>query len=294
MSIRMDKLDRRYIFLFVAISLMIPLVLGVSLRPAEMATAKAFFDKVQSLEPAPGKIVLISADWGPGTLAENRPQTMLVMEHLMRKRIPFALISVYVLASPFLRETPEAVARQLEQEFPGERWEYGKDWVNLGYQPNSLIMVEGLAKSSDWHQHLKADANGASLQDLPLMQDVRSIRDVLALMEFTGLQGVFNLWLQYFQTEGYRPPFLHGCTSVTIPEAFIYYASNQIVGLFEGIAGAAYYELLLDQHYETRNANVAIRVNTGLSFAQLLVIFLIVLGNLSLLFSKRPPSRNSE
>lgn len=279
----LEQIDRRIIYLFVAFCLAVPILMNVVLKPAPMATAEAFYAAVEKLENNNGKIVLVSSDWGPGTMAENRPQTYLAIEHLMRKRIPFALISVYTLAVPFLREIPRDVASRLEKEMPGEKWTYGKDWINLGYRPGGIIMIQGLAKAADLHEVLKIDANSTPIEDLPLMEKVKTIDDIMMLMEFTGLVGVFNSWLQYFQ----GPPFVYGCTSITIPEAFIYYSSKQIIGFFEGIAGAAWYEVLLTEHYPTRSAEtVAIRVNTGLSYAHLVVIGFILLGNVGLLIRR--------
>jgi hypothetical protein len=273
----LENLDRRIIFLFVALSLSAPLVLNVTLKPARMKTAQAFFDVVENLPRGDGRIVLVAADWGPGTLAENRPQTELAVEHLMRRRIPFAMISMYTLAAPFLRDVPHEVAARLEAEQPGKRWEYGKDWINLGFRPGSIVMIQSLAKASDWHEVLKTDANSTPLAELPLAAKVRTIKDISLLLQFTGLVGVFNMWLQYLP----GPPMLHGCTSITIPEAFIYYASKQIQGFFEGVAGAAWYEELLSRTFPERLAyNRALRVNTGLSFAHLVILGFIALGNI--------------
>ena len=100
----LEKIDRRIIFLFVAISLALPLILNIALPPASMPTADDFYKTIEELEKVEGKIALIAMDWGPGTMAESRPQTEMAIEHLMRRRIPFGLISVYSLASPFLRD----------------------------------------------------------------------------------------------------------------------------------------------------------------------------------------------
>ena len=281
----LETIDRRIIFLFVAISLALPLIFNISLAPAAMPTADDFYETVDELEKVDGKIAIIAMDWGPGTMAENRPQTEMAIEHLMRRRIPFALISVYSLASPFLREVPRGIAERLKEE-TGEDWIYGEDWVNFGYQPGGSIMIQGLAKSKDLHENLGRDANSTPISEIPLMKNVRTIKDVSLFIEVTGLVGVFNSWLQYFQSGSYRPPMLHGCTSITIPEAYIFYSSKQILGFFEGIAGAAWYETLLAKNFSERaNDNVAIRVNTGLSFAHLLIIFLVALGNIGLISS---------
>lgn len=278
-----EKVDRRVIFVLVALSLAVPITYGASLTPAPMETADEFYRVIKELEVTDSQIVLVAADFGPGTMAENRPQTMLAIEHLMRRRIPFAMISMYAQAEPFLREIPRTVAEQLQEE-TGEKWEYGVDWVNFGYRPGYTFMIQSLAKAENIAAYLATDANSVPLKELPIMNSVGGIKDIALFMEFTGLVGVFNIWLQYFNADGYTPPFLYGCTSITIPEAYIYYSSKQILGFFEGVAGAAWYETLLGQNFITRPKHeTAIRINTGLSYAQLVIIALIALGNIGVL-----------
>lgn len=275
----LERVDRRVIYLLVALALAIPLMTGYSLKPAPMKTADAFYEKLNALQPEAGKIVLIASDWGPSTQAENKPQTEVAIEHLMRKRIPFALISIMPYATPYLKSMPQEIALKLQAESPGQSWVYGEDWVNFGYRPGYSIMIQGLAKASDLHEFLKADANGTALEDLAITKDVHTIKDIPMLLEFTGLVGAFNMWLQFFQADEYQPPYLHGCTSVTIPEAYNYYISGQIVGLYEGIAGAAWYEELLTKNYPNRKTGSALRTMTGISVAHLVIIAFIFLGN---------------
>ncbi len=275
----LEKIDRRIIFLFVGISLSIPILIGVNLRPAKMQASEEFFNQVQKLDSNSGKIVLLASDWGPSTMAENRPQTMVAIEHLMRKRIPFAMVSLFPIAAPFLEELPLLVKEKLEKE-TGQSWEYGKDWTNLGFRPGGSLMVQNFAKSKDFAVFLETDAQSTPISEIPMMSSIKSIEDIAMLMEFTGSVGAFNVWLQFFS----GPPYVHGCTSITIPEAFNYYSSKQIVGLFEGVAGAAYYELRLSEIFSTRaKGGEASSTNSGLSFAQLGVFAFIFLGNLGLL-----------
>ena len=276
---KLDRIDSRVIYFFVALAIGTPLVTHYSLPPNRMPAAQAYYDQIEKLTEQKGKIVLISADWGPGGIAENRPQTELAIEHLLRRRIPFAMISTYPLATPFLESLPQQSAHKLERELPSEKWEYGVDWVNLGYRPNGFLMIQGLAKATDLHTVLEVDANGTPVADIPLMKNIHTIRDISMLIEVTGLVGVFNNWIQFFQTQDYRPPFLHGCTSITIPEAYNFFAAGQIVGLHEGIAGAASYELYLNEAFPNRVSGDAIRNNTSIAIAQILIVVLVVLGN---------------
>jgi len=282
------KLDRRIVYAAVATSLIVVLWFKWRLPPAQMDSAVLFFDAVEGLQ-ADGGIVLIAYDWGPSTKAENQPQTEVLIEHLMRRRIPFAMITNVPDAEPFMRVIPEDVAKRLKKEIPREKWEYGKDWVNLGYQPGWGIMVQKLAASSDFHQSLGTDARGTPLSEIPCMRTVKTIKDVRLLAEFTGLVGAFDVWVQFFQTKEYRPPMAHGCTSITIPEAYIYLDSGQIVGLHEGIAGAAAYSAMLSKQNEKRGPDSAIVTNTALAVAHVVVILLIFMGNVGMLLARRKP-----
>lgn len=282
-----DRLDRRIIFLFVLLSLSIPLIKKVVLPPAPMETADASFAAVDGVERKLGKIALISADWGPGTQAENGSQTAAVIEHLMRKRIPFAIMTIYQLAEPFLEEVPREVVERLENEMPGEHWEYGKDWVNLGFMPNGSVTIRGMAQTKNIVEMLKTDYLGTPLNEVPMMKGVTDIHDISIVFPITGLVGVFSSWISFFQAPDYRPVVVHGCTSITIPEAYIYYSSGQIKGFFEGIAGAAWYEKLLSKKYPKREPGSALQINTSLAFAHLVIIAFIVLGNLTYFLKRR-------
>ena len=92
--------------------------------------------------------------------------------------------------------------------------------------------------------------------------------------------GVFDSYVQFFQTESYVPLFGHGCTSITIPEAYIYLDSGQLKGLLEGLAGAAWYSQLLAQNFPNRIPDSALTINTALGVAHLVIIFFILFGNI--------------
>jgi hypothetical protein len=287
------RLDRRAVYAAVAISLIVPLILQWRLPPAQMKAARKFFDAVESLQPD-GGIVLIALDWGPGTKAENQPQTEVLVEHLMRRRVPFALITNVVDAETFMKTIPEDVAKRLKKESPREKWEYGKDWVDLGYQPGWGIMIQKIAAATDLQQSLGTDARGTPLSEIPCMRTVKSIKDIKMLAEFTGLTGAFSAWVQFFQTNEYRPPMAHGCTSITIPDAYNYLDSGQIVGLHEGIAGAAAYSDMLSKQNSKRGPDSAIVTNTALAVAHVVVIVLIVMGNVGMLLARRRPVAAAE
>ncbi|MCB0352935.1 MAG: hypothetical protein KDD64_05395 [Bdellovibrionales bacterium] len=276
----LQNLDRRVIYLFVILAVALPIAFQYRVTPARLPSAEKFYDVIESMDPKEGGIALVSLDFGPNTKAENEPQAKVVIEHLMRRRIPIALLTQYALAEGFLKSVPEEIAADLMREYPGEVWEYGKDWVNLGFRPGNLLFVQSLAKSKDMAAELKRDVFGTSLKNLSVFRNVKTIRDVRLLAEFTGLVGVFDTYIQFFQTEDYVPVFGHGCTSITIPEAYIYLDSGQLDGLLEGIAGAAWYSELLSQKFSGRKEDSSMVINTALGVAHLTIIFFVLFGNI--------------
>jgi len=283
----LTHIDRRVIYLLVLLALSIPLALEYALKPARMEAAERAFAVVQDLEAKPGELAFMSLDFGPNSLAENKPQAEVVLEHLLRKRIPVALYSQYYLAEPFLESIPKTVVGRLEKEILGHFWEYGRDWVNLGYRPGGSVMLQNIAKSADLAELFKTDARGNNLRELPIFKGVAGLESVKLLAEFTSLVGGLDSFLQFFQKKGYRPFFIHGCTSITIPQAFIYLDSGQLKGLLEGIAGAAWYSLLLERAYPQRRPDAAQIINTGLGVAHMVVIALVLLGNVGFLIRGR-------
>lgn len=319
MSLPPASRQRRLVYLVVLIILSVPILTGYTMKPARMKKAENFFEVVETLpvppravgaadgpgDQAAGGLALIALDFGPNTTAENEVQAEVTIEHLFRRRIPVALFSQYAQAEGFLNSIPERIAKRLNAEldveqntrgaarkgekgtptYPGsaERWEYGRDWVNLGYRFGQSTFLQALAKSENLPEYLGRDVFGARLEEIPCFKNIRTLKQISFLGEFTGLVGMFDSYMQFFQHSGYVPKIGHGCTSITIPEAYIYLDSGQLTGLLEGIAGAAWYSELLRAKYPTRNVDDAIARNTALGVGHLLIIALIVIGNLVML-----------
>ena len=283
----MKNLDRRIIFVLVLICVGLPLIFGVAIKPVRMEAAEQLYKLVGNLPVEPGKVAFVGADFGPNSKAENATQTEVVVEHLMRRRIPILMFSVYALAEPFLESIPKRVAERLMLEDPQASLSYGKDWVNLGYRPGSFILIRGISSSKNLAEFFEVDARGNKLSDLPIFEKVAGFESISLLTEFTGLTGVFDTYVQFFQSKEHKPRVGHGCTSITIPEAFNYRDSGQLHGLLEGISGAAWYSELLNKEYSKRVPDEAALINTSLGVAHLVIIGLIILGNLGVFLGDR-------
>jgi hypothetical protein len=278
-------LARRLIYIAVILTVFIPLAFKVAIAPARLKSAEAIKLLVDELPN--DSFGMLFFDFGPSTRAENEPQAEVILEHLLRRRVRVAIFTLLPLAEGFLKSVPERVIKRLEAEMPGEKWVYGVDWINMGYRIGDSLFLQGLAKSDDIPKYLGKDFSGLKISDLKVFANVKTLRDIDIVGQFSGVVGIFDSYIQFLQQGGYIPTIIHGCTSITIPEAYIYLDSGQLKGILEGLSGAAWYSKLLKDTFQKREPDQALLANTALGFSQMLVLILIALGNLNMMFKGR-------
>lgn len=277
---------RRAIYLLMIIAVAVPVLFGFSQKPSRLISAERMYSVIESLRIEAGDVAMVWLDFGPNSIAENEPQAVVIIEHLFRRKVPVVLLSQYQQSEGFLRRVPEEIAKRLESEYPGQTWRYGEAWINAGYKPGGALMIQALVNSGDIAKYLGRDVTGMPIANYPKFASIGGIERVKLVAEVTGLVGVFDTIVQFFQKNGYRPTLVHGCTSITIPEAYIFLDSGQLHGLLEGIAGAAWYSEVLKSHFPQSNNQKLLVTNTALSAAHIMIIALIAFGNIALLVSR--------
>lgn len=273
------RFSHRYIYLLMIAVVGIPIVFGFSTKPARMISAERMYAVVDNVSFAEGDVALVWLDFGPNTIAENGAQAEVLLEHLFRRRIPVLLLSQYPLSEGLLRTIPQKVASKLKAEMPDQNWRYGESWINGGFKPGSGNFIQSLVASQNISSFLGRDVLGMPIVHYPAFGKITSVENIKLVAEITGLSGVFDTIIQFFQKKGYRPTFVHGCTSITIPEAYIFLDSKQLHGLLEGIAGAAWYGELLRKSFPKSSHTDLLLTNTALGAAQITIIMLIIIGN---------------
>jgi hypothetical protein len=265
------RIDRRLVYLGLVLVTLAPLVGKWSLRLYPTAPAQALVDTINELPQ--NKIVFITSNWDAGTQAENRPQMVAVIRHLIRRGIRFAIISIGSPNSPQLADdaTKDAIAKEGAEG----RWQYGREWVNLGYKIADDPWLRSFSR--DVGPAVKEDWKGTALADIPLMRDVSKFGpagQISMLIDFTGSDTI-SAWYQYISPT--KAKIGLGCTAVMAPDQYPYLDSGQLSGLLTGMKGAAEYEQLVGAKGQGMPAMA------GQSFAHLYILVLIVLGNLSVL-----------
>lgn len=276
----LGNLDRRIIFLLVAASVCFPLIVKIKLKEFPSPIVQHVYDKIQSL-PA-GSKVLVACDYDPGSQPELQPMTTAFVRHLAERKARIYFIALWPLGPNMIDESIEKV---LTPEFPD--YKYGTDYVNLGFKPGN----EGAIKviQTDLKKLYSTDFRGTNINEIPMTRDIRNLRNFdLIVSVSTGYPGAKE-WVQYGGDPA-QVPMVAGLTAVQTPLNFPYYP-RQILGILGGIKGAAEYEAALQAGYEkyreTRYTWEAQARMGPQTFAHILIIALIILGNVTFFVERR-------
>jgi hypothetical protein len=273
------RIDRRLVYLGLFLFTLTPLAAKWSLPLTVSEPPKKMQEAIEALPP--DRVVFITSDWDAGTQAENRPQLMAIIRHLLRRKLKFVLMSVGSPTGPQLAQT---VAEQaIEKEKLTGQWQYGKDWVNLGYKIANAPWLRSFSRSIQ--ETMKQDWKNQPISQFPVMQGVDKFGpdgQVSMLIDITG-SATIEAWYQYLTPTKVKLGL--ACTAVMAPEQYPYLDSGQLSGLLTGMKGAAEYESLIDAK------DFGLAAMAGQSFAHLYIFILIVLGNASVVLGRRDRRR---
>jgi hypothetical protein len=273
---RFQFIDRRIIYACVFVIVFGALIAYFPLPIIVSPEVQKFFDTVKATPD--NKIVLVGADWGAGTRAENRPQIKAVMEHLLILKKKFVILG-------FAQQGPEFTLDLADELAKKHGRKYGEDYCSFGFKPPGAIDPTLLSLGQSFKGTFKSDARGNKSDAIPLMKDVNSMADVYLIAEFTG-----SSFMDSYLRRVSKPTLIaQGCTGIIGPEEYAYIDSGQLIGLMVGMKGAAEYEYALRKEYPELaktpgDAMIAMRPQ---SLAHLFIILLIILGNVSVYVSRK-------
>lgn len=279
--IRMGQIDRRWIYLAVAVAIAAPMLARLRFPEVPGRMAQATFDAIESIPP--GSRVLIAYDFDPASAAELEPMANAVLHHCASKGHRIALMALW----PLGKQLADDAIRDILLEYHPEKVE-GVDYVQLGFKTGN----EGVIKlmSTSIVEAYAADASGKPITQIPLLEGVRTIGDFQLIASISAGTPGAQQWVQYGDSampDAFK--FVAGTTGVQSSQLLPYYP-KQMEGMLIAIKGAAEYEMLVTEKYPvTRSADrLALgRERMGPQFvAHLLLIGLIVLGNVSMLAAR--------
>ena len=270
---RMQRIDRRVLFVLIFASVIVPLFLPLRLPVPVTPETQDFFDAVEALPDS--SLVMLPFDFWPSTLAETEPMAIVGLRHLFRKHCYVVGLSNVGMGGP-------SIADRLLDSIGGEFGRtYGIDYVNLGYKPDYRAVMLGMGTRIK--DIFPTDHRGTPLDDIPLMRRVPNY-DSLAFIFVVSDNIAVEYWVGLVNARfGVRMGA--GVTAVMAPKSLSFVQAGQLVGLLGGMKGCAEYEQLLD------HPGRATRGMDSQSIIHLLIVGLIIVGNVGYFAGKRRPSR---
>jgi hypothetical protein len=266
---RLLHIDRRLIYLVLLGVVLVPLVLQWKLQPGYTnPNTQALYDYIEKL-PA-GKPVLVAFDFEPSVSPELLPMAYAVTRHVMKKNL--RLIGMTFNSGGILlsQDVMDKVAKEYGKQ-------YGVDYVNLGTKPLPTAVLLGLGENlkrtfvTDWNQ--------APTAPMPVLRGVHDYKDIGLVVDITGT-GITGAWIA-FAHQRFHVPVGAGVTSVVAMDLYPYLRTKQLVGLINGIAGAAEYERLIGVPDQGTLGM------PGVTAAHLVMVLFVLIGNIAYFVTRR-------
>lgn len=274
---RLLALDRRWVFVGIALAVIIPIITAYTLplgKPAPPTVA--VYEYIEQLQP--GDVVMFGFDYGPASMPELHPQALALLRHCFQRKLRVLTVSLNVQGTVLASRALATVAAETGAKD-------GEDYANLGFKVGGASVILGMG-SDGIAKVYRVTADGRPTADLPVMRGVRNYNDI-ALMVDLAASAIPGAWIA-FAHQQYGQDVALGITAVMATDYYPYLQSDQIIGLINGLKGAAEYEVLLG--LEGKQAPGMLGMSAQ-SISHLLIIALVILGNIAYFASGRRARR---
>jgi hypothetical protein len=292
--------ERRLIFLLV-VSVLLGVLLSPMGAPAMTAdnSSRDLYNAIEVLQP--GQPVLVSFDFDPSSKPELYPASHAILRHAFRRKLRIITLGLWPAGIGMANEVITTEAALARERFaladPSETYPVdGKDYVFLGWQPGTFGVI--VAMSEGIQSTFARDYSGRLTAELPIWtsgdrRTVRALGDLALVVTLSAGDPGIEQWIRYGR--GKRAfPLGTAVTAVTAPEQMPFYKSGQIVGLLNGMRGAAEYEYLVNEsEVQDLHGNAppplteALSGMNALSALHFLIVALVVVSNVLYFTSRR-------
>ncbi len=268
---RFGQLDRRWIFLMIALVVLLPLFfpLGLPIRATE--SSRQVYETVDNLKP--NSKVLLSLEYGPSTKPELHPMAYGIVRHLLNNDHKVYITCLWP-DGQFMAE--DIIENVIMTEF--ETKVYGEDYVLLGFRPGNEAVIKGIV--SNIRKLYTVDARGTSMDEIPMMEGVNKFVDFDFLFSASaGYPGTVE-WVQY-ASDPTGVPMSTGTTSIQVNEVMPYVQGGQVNGILAGMPGAAEYEALIGV------PGIGTSGMDAQSIAHIVIVLFIIFGNVAFFVERK-------
>ena len=278
---RILKLDRRWIYLAVAIAVIWPLLKPMNLPITISPTSKSIFDKIDSLPE--GSTVLIALDYDPSSKPELYPMTLALLRHCFARNIRVVSNTLWVTGAALGEEAFSTVAKEFKKVD-------GTDYCYLGYKAGNYIVIVSMGESIT--NTFPQDYGQKATNSLPIFKDVNKLHDMDFVIDLAAGATV-ETWIAYGK-ERYIFEMGAGCTAVSATQYYPFIDTGQIIGLLGGLKGAAEYEQMILKAGYVELAGAATKGMDAQSIVHLMTVIIVILANVLFLLQRSVKAKEED
>lgn len=261
-------LSRQLIFILIALSVAIPLVIKIGLPNEVTSEVKRVYENIDQLDS--GLVVMISFDHEASSLPEVKPMAQAILRHCFAKKLKVVALALMAEGTAI----GDQILREVASEYHAN---YEKDYLFLGFRPQAQSAILGMGE--DIKRVFPQDYNNTPLEQIPMMRNIKNYDDVNLIVSVADGDMPVS-WVDYAVSR-YHKKFACATTAVMATSFYPFLSSGQLVGLVGGLKGAAEYEMLI------KKPGMGQRGMDAQSVCHLVIILLVVTGNVTYLSAVR-------
>jgi hypothetical protein len=278
----LTNIDRRIIYLILLIVVILPLIFPSVEKVRVMPPVEKLYYAIDTIPSE--KAVIVDFDYEPQTAPELDPMGFAILRHVFKRRIKLLVLSLYVQPLGLAQNALTQVIAEFNSVATtnADSIIYGRDYVFLGWVPPPIIPILGMGESITGVYTV--DYYGNQTDTLPLMEEIINYNDVGLLVSLSG-SDIPKYWVAYAQSR-FGLPVGAGITAVSASEFYPYLQTGQFSGMLVGMKGGAEYEEMVERTLKIKSRRKASEALLSLTYAHLVMILFIVIGNIGY-FAKR-------
>ncbi len=261
-------MDRRIVFILVALAVIIPMLFPISLSVSISKPTKDLYNFIDELEE--GSAIMLVFDYGPSSLAELNPMAKAILKQCFEKDIKVVGLTLYAVGTTMGSDLMQGVADEKNAV-------YGEDYVFLGYRPGIELVILGMG--DDISSIYEKDYYETPISELPMMNNIKNYDQIELVVDLSS-GSLTESWITFANGQ-FNQKIAAGVTGVIISQMYPYLQTGQLIGLISGIAGAAEYEILIKDP-----AKGVLWINIE-SFVHLLIVLLVIIGNIAFFVNRK-------
>jgi hypothetical protein len=233
---KLQALDRRYIYIFVALAIIIPLMIPYNSDVVTTPPTENLYQLVDSYAGRSDRAILICFSHDAATMPELYPMEIALLRHCFERKVKVFTITFSAAGAPII----DFAINTVKEEYPNIQ--SGVDYCNFGYK--IMMMITALGMGDNIATAIDTDAEGRKLANLPIMKNIVNYNEMNLIVETSG-SSAGGVWITYARSK-FGANVAVGVTAVMAADEYPMLQSGQLIGMLTGLKGAAEYEKLVD------------------------------------------------